>query len=135
MSPSRTWERQNALKHVTDADQAIADYHSHQQCSVGARHGRLRDEHSANTLVKAVVCCRNVSEKLLNWRNNSQEAFQMEIQVARMVQAAKLLRNLVSELKQTTIFSGFGSLNENVNRRIAEFNRLEEKHKFPPHVR
>ncbi|KAJ8478628.1 hypothetical protein OPV22_022355 [Ensete ventricosum] len=51
-----------------------------------------------------------------------------------MVQAAKLSRNLVSELKQTTIFSGFGSLNENMNRRIAEFNRLEEKHKFPPHV-
>lgn len=42
------------------------------------------------------------------------------------VQAAESLRNLVSELKQTAIFSGFGSLNENVDRRIAEFNRLEE---------
>ncbi|CAD5166842.1 mediator of RNA polymerase II transcription subunit 22a-like [Musa acuminata AAA Group] len=57
---------------------------------------------------------------------NSQEAFQMEIRAARMVQAAESLRNLVSELKQTAIFSGFGSLNENVDRRIAEFNRLEE---------
>ncbi|WOL11235.1 mediator of RNA polymerase II transcription subunit 22a [Canna indica] len=57
---------------------------------------------------------------------NSQEAFQMEIRAARMVQAAESLRNLVSELKQTAMFSGFGSLNENVDRRIAEFNRLEE---------
>ncbi|URE31181.1 mediator of RNA polymerase II transcription subunit [Musa troglodytarum] len=57
---------------------------------------------------------------------NAQEAFQMEIRAARMVQAAESLRNLVSELKQTAIFSGFGSLNENVDRRIAEFNRLEE---------
>ncbi|KAG6469049.1 hypothetical protein ZIOFF_073747 [Zingiber officinale] len=57
---------------------------------------------------------------------NSQEAFQMEIRAARMVQAAESLRNLVSELKQTAIFSGFGSLNDNVDRQVAEFNRLEE---------
>ncbi|KAK8947186.1 Mediator of RNA polymerase II transcription subunit 22a [Platanthera zijinensis] len=57
---------------------------------------------------------------------NAQESFQMEIRAARMVQAADSLLKLVSELKQTAIFSGFASLNENVERRIGEFNRLEE---------
>ncbi|KAG0455331.1 hypothetical protein HPP92_024623 [Vanilla planifolia] len=57
---------------------------------------------------------------------NAQEAFQMEMRAARMVQAADSLLKLVSELKQTAIFSGFASLNENVERRIAEFDLLEE---------
>nr|GEZ42023.1 mediator of RNA polymerase II transcription subunit 22A-like [Tanacetum cinerariifolium] len=42
---------------------------------------------------------------------NSQEAFMMEVRAARMVQAADSLLKLVSELKQTAIFSGFASLN------------------------
>ncbi|TQD86130.1 hypothetical protein C1H46_028303 [Malus baccata] len=37
---------------------------------------------------------------------NSQEAFMMEMRAARMVQAADSLLKLVSELKQTAIFSG-----------------------------
>ncbi|XP_026662661.1 mediator of RNA polymerase II transcription subunit 22a [Phoenix dactylifera] len=56
---------------------------------------------------------------------NSQEAFQMEMRAARMVQAADSLLKLVSELEQTAIFSGFASLNENVDRRIEVFNQLE----------
>ncbi|KAJ0982540.1 hypothetical protein J5N97_010795 [Dioscorea zingiberensis] len=58
---------------------------------------------------------------------NSQEAFQMEMRAARMVQAADSLLKLVSELKQTAIFSGFGSLNEHVDRRIIEFEQQAEK--------
>ncbi|OAY68980.1 mediator of RNA polymerase II transcription subunit 22a-like isoform X1 [Ananas comosus] len=57
---------------------------------------------------------------------NSQEAFQMEMRAARMVQAADSLLKLVSELKQTAIFSGFASLNENVDRRIEVFNQQAE---------
>ncbi|XP_010916413.1 mediator of RNA polymerase II transcription subunit 22a [Elaeis guineensis] len=57
---------------------------------------------------------------------NSQEAFQMEMRAARMVQAADSLLKLVSELKQNAIFSGFASLNENVDRRIEVFEQLEE---------
>ncbi|KAK8933773.1 Mediator of RNA polymerase II transcription subunit 22a [Platanthera zijinensis] len=57
---------------------------------------------------------------------NAQESFQMEIRAARKVQAADSLLKLVSELKQTAFFSGFASLNENVERRIGEVNRLEE---------
>jgi mediator of RNA polymerase II transcription subunit 22 len=33
----------------------------------------------------------------------------------------------VSELKQTSIFSGFASLNDHVDRRIDEFDQLVEK--------
>ncbi|EHA8591358.1 mediator of RNA polymerase II transcription subunit 22a [Cocos nucifera] len=57
---------------------------------------------------------------------NSQEAFQMDMRAARMVQAADSLLKLVSELKQNAIFSGFASLNENVDRRIEVFKQLEE---------
>ncbi|XP_072960665.1 mediator of RNA polymerase II transcription subunit 22a [Typha angustifolia] len=57
---------------------------------------------------------------------NSQEAFQMEMRASRMVQATDSLLKLVSELKQTAIFSGFGSLNENVDRRIEVFERQAE---------
>lgn len=57
---------------------------------------------------------------------NSQEAFQMEMRAARMVQAADSLLKLVSELKQTAIFSGFASLSENVDRRIEVFNQQAE---------
>ncbi|KAH7536682.1 hypothetical protein FEM48_Zijuj03G0010300 [Ziziphus jujuba var. spinosa] len=53
---------------------------------------------------------------------NSQEAFMMEMRAARMVQAADSLLKLVSELKQTAIFSGFASLNDHVNQKTAEFN-------------
>ncbi|XP_010242435.1 PREDICTED: mediator of RNA polymerase II transcription subunit 22a-like isoform X1 [Nelumbo nucifera] len=58
---------------------------------------------------------------------NSQEAFMMEMRAARMVQAADSLLKLVSELKQTAIFSGFASLNEHVEQRITEFNQQAEK--------
>ncbi|XP_021904990.1 mediator of RNA polymerase II transcription subunit 22b-like [Carica papaya] len=58
---------------------------------------------------------------------NSQEAFMMEIRAARMAQAADSLLKLVSELKQTAIFSGFASLNDHVEQRTSEFNREAEK--------
>lgn len=58
---------------------------------------------------------------------NSQETFMMEMRAARMVQAADSLLKLVSELKQTAIFSGFASLNDHVDQRIDEFNEQAEK--------
>ncbi|CAL5328095.1 unnamed protein product [Camellia sinensis] len=58
---------------------------------------------------------------------NSQETFMMEMRAARMVQAADSLLKLVSELKQTAIFSGFASLNDHVDQRIDEFNQQAEK--------
>ncbi|KAF5202366.1 Mediator of rna polymerase ii transcription subunit 22a [Thalictrum thalictroides] len=58
---------------------------------------------------------------------NSQEAFMMEMRAARAVQAADSLLKLVSELKQTAIFSGFASLNEHVEQRTLEFNQQAEK--------
>ncbi|KAJ8762855.1 hypothetical protein K2173_022984 [Erythroxylum novogranatense] len=58
---------------------------------------------------------------------NSQEAFMMEMRASRMVQAADSLLKLVSELKQTAVFSGFASLNDHVDQRISEFNQLAEK--------
>ncbi|GFS39006.1 surfeit locus protein 5 subunit 22 of Mediator complex [Actinidia rufa] len=58
---------------------------------------------------------------------NSQEAFMMEMRAARMVQAADSLLKLVSELKQTAIFSSFASLNDHVEQRIIEFNQQAEK--------
>ncbi|KAF5741783.1 mediator of RNA polymerase II transcription subunit 22a-like [Tripterygium wilfordii] len=57
---------------------------------------------------------------------NSQEAFMMEMRAARMVQAADSLLKLVSELKQTAIFSGFASLNDHVEQRTKEFDHLAE---------
>lgn len=81
---------------------------------------------------------------------NAQEAFMMEMRASRMVcsklnfsvilwcafdcsfdnlqvQAADSLLKLVSELKQTAIFSGFASLNDHVEQRINEFNQQAEK--------
>ncbi|KAJ0080349.1 hypothetical protein Patl1_24675 [Pistacia atlantica] len=58
---------------------------------------------------------------------NSQEAFMMEMRASRMVQAADSLLKLVSELKQTAIFSGFASLNDHVEQRTNEFNQHAEK--------
>ncbi|XP_031125367.1 mediator of RNA polymerase II transcription subunit 22a-like [Ipomoea triloba] len=58
---------------------------------------------------------------------NSQEAFMMEVRASRMVQTADSLLKLVSELKQTAIFSGFASLNDHVEQRTEEFNQLAEK--------
>uniref|UniRef100_A0A1D1XRI5 Putative mediator of RNA polymerase II transcription subunit 22 n=1 Tax=Anthurium amnicola TaxID=1678845 RepID=A0A1D1XRI5_9ARAE len=58
---------------------------------------------------------------------NSQEACEMEMRAARMVQAADSLLKLVSELKQTAIFSSFASLNEHVERRIVEFDQQADK--------
>ncbi|OVA11082.1 Mediator complex [Macleaya cordata] len=58
---------------------------------------------------------------------NSQEAFMMEMRAARMVQAADSVLKLVSELKQTAIFSGLASLNEHVEQRTVEFNQQAEK--------
>ncbi|XP_078174365.1 mediator of RNA polymerase II transcription subunit 22a-like [Carex rostrata] len=57
---------------------------------------------------------------------NSQEAFLMEIRAAKLVQSADALLKLVSELKQTALFSGFASLNENVDCRIAAFDQEAE---------
>ncbi|WRX24776.1 Mediator of RNA polymerase II transcription subunit 22 - like 1 [Theobroma cacao] len=57
---------------------------------------------------------------------NSQEAFMMEMRAARMVQAADSLLKLVSELKQTAIFSGFASLNDHVEQRIPWLMMLHE---------
>ncbi|XP_075506533.1 mediator of RNA polymerase II transcription subunit 22a-like isoform X1 [Primulina tabacum] len=57
---------------------------------------------------------------------NSQESFMMEMRAARIVQAADSLLKLVSELKQTAIFSGFASLNDHVDQRTDEFNKLAE---------
>ncbi|XP_073050454.1 mediator of RNA polymerase II transcription subunit 22a-like isoform X1 [Primulina eburnea] len=57
---------------------------------------------------------------------NSQESFMMEMRAARIVQAADSLLKLVSELKQTAIFSGFASLNDHVDQRTHEFNKLAE---------
>ncbi|KAJ4719220.1 Mediator of RNA polymerase II transcription subunit [Melia azedarach] len=58
---------------------------------------------------------------------NTQETFMMEMRASRMVQAADSLLKLVSELKQTAIFSGFASLNDHVEQRTNEFNRQAEK--------
>ncbi|KAI3794766.1 hypothetical protein L1987_37403 [Smallanthus sonchifolius] len=58
---------------------------------------------------------------------NSQEAFMMEVRAAKMVQAADSLLKLVSELKQTAIFSGFASLNDHVEKRTTELNQQAEK--------
>lgn len=58
---------------------------------------------------------------------DSQEAFMMEMRAARMVQAADSLLKLVSELKQTAIFSGFASLNDHVEQRIEEFTQQAER--------
>ncbi|CAM8888329.1 unnamed protein product [Rhodiola kirilowii] len=57
---------------------------------------------------------------------NSQEAFMLEMRSARMVQAADSLLKLVSELKQTAIFSGLASLNDHVEQRTAELNVLAD---------
>lgn len=58
---------------------------------------------------------------------NSQEAFMMEMRASRMVQAADSVLKLVSELKQTAMFSGFASLNDHVEQRTIEFNQQAEK--------
>ncbi|KAK3032335.1 hypothetical protein RJ639_035386 [Escallonia herrerae] len=58
---------------------------------------------------------------------NSQEAFMMEMRAARMGQAADSLLKLVSELKQTSIFSGFASLHDHVEQRVNELNHQAEK--------
>ncbi|XP_073302169.1 mediator of RNA polymerase II transcription subunit 22a-like isoform X1 [Primulina huaijiensis] len=57
---------------------------------------------------------------------NSQESFMTEMRAARIVQAADSLLKLVSELKQTAIFSGFASPNDHVDQRTDEFNKLAE---------
>ncbi|XP_044469976.1 mediator of RNA polymerase II transcription subunit 22a-like [Mangifera indica] len=58
---------------------------------------------------------------------NLQEAFMMEMRASRMVQAVDSLLKLVSELKQTAIFSEFASLNDHVEQRTNEFNQHAEK--------
>lgn len=47
--------------------------------------------------------------------------------VKQQVQAADSLLKLVSELKQTAIFSGFASLNDHVEQRTEELNHQAEK--------
>ncbi|XP_047332727.1 mediator of RNA polymerase II transcription subunit 22b-like [Impatiens glandulifera] len=58
---------------------------------------------------------------------NSQDSFTMEMRAARMVQASESLLKLVTELKQTAIFSGLASLNDHVEQRIEELNKQTEK--------
>ncbi|XP_050370248.1 mediator of RNA polymerase II transcription subunit 22a-like [Argentina anserina] len=58
---------------------------------------------------------------------NSQEAFMMEMRAARTVQSSDSLLKLVSDLKQTALFSGFASLNDHVEERMAEFDKQAEK--------
>ncbi|KAJ7559131.1 hypothetical protein O6H91_04G071700 [Diphasiastrum complanatum] len=53
---------------------------------------------------------------------NAQEGFQMEIHAARVVQAADSLLKLVSELKQTAVFSDFLSLNEHIEQHVTKFS-------------
>ncbi|EPS61305.1 hypothetical protein M569_13495, partial [Genlisea aurea] len=55
---------------------------------------------------------------------NSQESFMLEMRGARLVQAADSLLKLVSELKQTAVFSGFASLNDHIDQRTEAFNKL-----------
>lgn len=45
----------------------------------------------------------------------------------KQVQAADSLLKLVSELKQTAIFSGFATLNDHVEQRTEELNQLADK--------
>ncbi|KAJ6810641.1 surfeit locus protein 5 [Iris pallida] len=54
---------------------------------------------------------------------NTQDSYQMDVRAAKLTQSAEALLKLVSDLKQTAIFSGFASLNENVDRRIQVLNR------------
>ncbi|KAM3381811.1 mediator of RNA polymerase II transcription subunit 22a isoform X1 [Capsicum galapagoense] len=61
---------------------------------------------------------------------NSQEAFMMEMRASRMVHAADSLLKLVSELKQTAMFSGFASLNDHVEQRTEEFMEQAEKTEY-----
>ncbi|KAG0621486.1 hypothetical protein M758_3G024000 [Ceratodon purpureus] len=57
---------------------------------------------------------------------NAQEAFQMEVHAARVVQAADSLLKLVSELKQSAVFSDFLSLNRSINQRIVKFGEQSQ---------
>ncbi|KAI5060073.1 hypothetical protein GOP47_0024493 [Adiantum capillus-veneris] len=58
---------------------------------------------------------------------NAQEEFQMEVHAARVVQAADSLLKLVSELKQTAVFSDFKSLNEQIEQRVKQFEKHNEE--------
>ncbi|MCO5587509.1 hypothetical protein L7F22_041458 [Adiantum nelumboides] len=58
---------------------------------------------------------------------NAQEEFQMEVHAARVVQAADSLLKLVSELKQTAVFSDFKSLNEQIEQRVKRFEKHNEE--------
>ncbi|KAL3538524.1 hypothetical protein ACH5RR_001890 [Cinchona calisaya] len=77
-------------------------------------------------IVNFLAHMRNVNDPPVR---NSQEAFMMELEMhaAKMVQAADSLLKLVSELKQTAIFSGFASLNDHVEQRTEEFTQQAEK--------
>eukprot|EP00250_Pteridium_aquilinum_P005464 c15550_g1_i3 orf=148-642(-) len=58
---------------------------------------------------------------------NAQEEFQMEVHAARVVQAADSLLKLVSELKQTAVFSDFKSLTEQIKQRVGKFEKQSEQ--------
>ncbi|KAH7299336.1 hypothetical protein KP509_24G006100 [Ceratopteris richardii] len=58
---------------------------------------------------------------------NAHEEFQMEVHAARVVQAADSLLKLVSELKQTAVFSDFKSLNEQIEQRVRRFEMQGEE--------
>ncbi|XP_057539986.1 mediator of RNA polymerase II transcription subunit 22b-like [Amaranthus tricolor] len=86
-----------------------------------------RVENDVSSLVDNFTNLVNVSRVNEPLVKNQQEALTMEVRAAKMVQASDSLLKLVSELKQTAIFSGFASLNDHVERRISEFNKLSEK--------
>lgn len=58
---------------------------------------------------------------------NAQEAFQMEVHASRVVQAADSLLQLVSELKQSAVFSDFLSLNRSINQQIIKFGEQSQE--------
>ncbi|CAH9105644.1 unnamed protein product [Cuscuta epithymum] len=69
---------------------------------------------------------KNLLQRVDNDIGSIVDNFSFIVNVAR-VQAADSLLKLVSELKQTAIFSGFASLNDHVEQRTEEFNQLAEK--------
>ncbi|XP_028098411.1 mediator of RNA polymerase II transcription subunit 22b-like isoform X2 [Camellia sinensis] len=69
---------------------------------------------------------KTLLQRVDNDIGNIVDNFSYLVNVAR-VQAADSLLKLVSELKQTAIFSGFASLNDHVDQRIDEFNQQAEK--------
>lgn len=61
---------------------------------------------------------------------NAQEVFQIEVHAARVVHSGEALLRLVSELKQSAVFTDFASLNRAIAERTRNFEaRTEEVHR------